>query len=233
MVTYFTETETDLQQQLAVVMVEHISLLFQSLHHKSITNGDHQATQNKRKNQETPIGSTNERCGFGVADLLESYDRPSHSLLGRNIESDQSQDTRRGDGGTGIWERVSNDDSHTQCSPAGDMSNNCDHNSALTTHLIVPSHTYNHMSDNTWEQGRTFPPPPVIPAPHGVSYYPDAEPHPQPHPSQYLDDPNRTSVSSNVWRPYNDQQQPTQQVCMSGQVVNTSFLMEQLLEKLL
>ena len=213
-------------------MVDHISLLFNFLHHKS---ANEQETRRKRQTADVPNPApTNERCGFGVADLLESYDRPTHSLLGRNIESDLSQDTR-----CSTWVPSHDESCNTQYSqgttPITGNSNNYNHSES--TRLLVPSssnwHSYNHLPDNTWEHNRSFSS--AIVTPHGLSsqlYYPDVEPHPQPHPSQYLHDPNRTSISNNVWRPYNDQQ-PSQQVCMSGQAVNTSFLMEQLLEKLL
>ena len=226
---FFSEDEMRLQEQLAAVIVEHVSLLFSYLRHK---NGEVE-----QKDNASHPPSTNERCGFGVADLLETYDRPTQPTAtlnssGRNVGLEtlgSGADYCLGDAHKHFGQRLvnstvtSDDHTHPACSTEPPQ-------------LMVPPTLYstthwqpcNHLQDsnNTWEQARSFPIPPNM----AVSYYPEVETHPLPHPSQYLHDPNRTSAPNGVWRPYNDQQ--SQQACLSNQT-NSSFLVEQLLEKLL
>ena len=86
---------------------------------------------------------------------------------------------------------------------------------------------------SSWGQTRLYPPV-AASQPHVTSshpYYNGIEPHPSPHPSSYLHDPNRSTVSNTVWRPYNDHQ-PSQQICLSSQT-SSSFLVGQLLKNLI
>lgn len=204
--------ERKLQKQLLHIMAEHVHLLFQYIQHSS-SSGNHDDTSEDKETThsgDVPSSSSgNERCGFGVADLLEPYD---HHTESRPL---------------GILRGVANTsvpDSSIESPPTYMYSSSYPRDQApidnrqITAWDHTPCHTPYH--------------PYIMPAQH--SYYPDVETHPLPHPPHYMHD-----RSNNVWRPYNDQQQhhvgggAGGGMIPSSQTNNSSFLVEQLLEKLL
>ena len=222
------DEETQLQEQFTNIMSDHISLLIK-YHFRQATR-DPVVQQQQIKHVSNPQPPSNERCGFGMADLLETCNhQPTQSdsnnrpLAGGR---DQSQYLKQG-----LWPG-SNSDATIGASNLTQMTSTP--NSSYPLSPWQPG-TSNHLNggESMWEHNHaSFQLPSEV---HHMdssnSYY--SEPHPSLFQSH---DPNRgTSVSSNVWRPYSDPSiSHSQQGCgLSSNQMNSSFLVEQLLEKLL
>ena len=215
-----------MQEQFTNIMSEHISLLIKYHCHQSTRDP---VQQHQIKHVSNPQPSSNEsRCGFGMADLLETCNlQPTPSSINRPLVGgrDQSQYLKQA-----LWPG-SNSDANIGSSNLPQMT------TPNSTYPLSPwqQGTSNHLNggESLWEHNHaSFAEVHHMDLPAN-SYYSEVV---QPHPSQFMshDDPNRTSVSSNVWRPYNDPSiGHSQQGCGLSNQMNSSFLVEQLLEKLL
>lgn len=196
-------------------MAEHIDLVFQYTQYTLPPPVD----ENRVSTVPLPPSPTtvsSERYGrFGVADLLDSYD---HS------------------------------NSNTTDTPHVRDTTTCHMYSSATGGNSVPVRDLNNTMDSSitsWGGGSgvhhpSFQPymiPPTVPSPQGNMYYQESLLHPTLVPPQHYihhHDHHQSSNSSTVWRPYNDQQHGSGGIPSSTQTNNnSSFLVEQLLEKLL
>ena len=221
------ESETVLQQQLALVLVDHLGLVLSFLKQQRKSEEVNTA-RSSRVSSVRLNTSSQERLGFGVPDLQETYERPMGLQAPIRVHD---------------WtEPVVEDVSHLQ------QTNNMRMSYPMEKQIepsIIPS-------DHSWQIPATYPqiqdgvswghPYSVIPslpvnAPlHDCQRF---EPH-QSHPPYISDNRTATDHAQTVWRPYNDPQTPSQsnipmadqQICLSSQS-NSSFLVGQLLENII